>query len=187
MEIQLGEHQELIEIKINPQGFKAPLRKTIRRRNDKVDKKVKLYGAYGSNMNLEQMSHRCPKAKVIGAGILEGYKLTFRGKYKGVANIEPCKDKLVPIILWEITEDCETALDLYEGFPNLYIKKQVEVMVEGKPIKTMVYIMAGEYTNMVAAPTEYYFNVIAKGYSDNGIDLKPLQIAYSECLSELRK
>lgn len=39
---------------------------------------------------------------------------------------------------------------------------------------------------MVAAPIEYYFNVIARGYSDNGIDLKPLQIVYSECLSELR-
>ncbi len=152
-----------------------------------MDKKVKLYVAYGSNMNLEQMSHRCPKAKVVGNGMLKDYKLTFRGKYKGVANIEPCKDKSVPIVLWEITKDCETALDLYEGFPSLYIKKQVEVIVDGKTIKAMVYIMASEYTNMVAAPTEYYFNVIARGYSNNGIDLKPLQIAYSECLSELRK
>ena len=152
-----------------------------------MDKKVKLYVAYGSNMNLEQMSHRCPKAKVIGTGILEGYKITFRGKYKGVANIELCNDKLVPIVLWEITEDCEVALDLYEGYPNLYIKKEVEVIVEGKSIKAMAYIMASEYTDMVEAPTEYYFNVIARGYSDNGIDLKPLQISYSECLSELRK
>ncbi|PRR84539.1 gamma-glutamylcyclotransferase family protein [Clostridium vincentii] len=147
---------------------------------------TKLYGAYGSNMNLEQMSHRCPKAKVVGTGTLEGYKLTFRGKYKGVANIEQCKDRTVPIVLWEITEDCETALDLYEGFPNLYIKKQVEITVEGKPRKTLVYIMVRKYRDMVAPPTEYYFNAIARGYSDNGVDLKPLQIAYSECLSELR-
>lgn len=151
-----------------------------------MDKKVKLYGAYGSNMNLEQMSHRCPKAKVVGIGILKDYKLTFRGRYKGVANIEPCKDKSVPIVLWEITKDCETALDLYEGYPNLYIKKEVEVLINDKPRKAMVYIMTDEYTDIVAAPTEYYFNVIARGYSDNGIDLKPLQIAYSECLSELR-
>ena len=39
--------------------------------------KRKIYGAYGSNMNLEQMAHRCPKAKVIGSGILQDYKLTF--------------------------------------------------------------------------------------------------------------
>lgn len=151
-----------------------------------MEKIKKLYGAYGSNMNLEQMSHRCPKAKVVGTGTLEGYKLTFRGGYKGVANIEPCKDREVPIVLWEITKDCETALDLYEGFPNLYIKKEVEIMVKGKPMKTMVYNMTTKYTNMVAAPIDYYFSVIAIGYADNGIDLKPLQIAYSECLSELR-
>ncbi|MBU3100677.1 MULTISPECIES: gamma-glutamylcyclotransferase family protein [Clostridium] len=148
--------------------------------------KTNIYGAYGSNMNLDQMSHRCPKAKVIGTGTLEGYKLTFRGKYKGFANIEQCKDRQVPIVLWEITQDCETALDMYEGFPTQYIKKQVEVIVDGKLIKTMVYIMVSEYTNMVVAPTEYYFGVIARGYSDNRVDLKPLQIAYSECLSELR-
>lgn len=148
--------------------------------------KTKVYGAYGSNMNLDQMSHRCPKARVIGVGTLEGYKLTFRGKYKGFANVEQCKDSLVPIVLWEITEDCETALDMYEGFPTQYIKKQVEVVVDGKSIKTMVYVMVSEYGNMVAAPTEYYFGVVVKGYSDNGVNLKPLQIAYSECLSELR-
>lgn len=62
-----------------------------------MEKIKKLYGAYGSNMNLEQMSHRCPKAKVVGNGTLEDYKLTFRGGYKGVANIEPCKGRAVPI------------------------------------------------------------------------------------------
>lgn len=151
-----------------------------------MDKKVKLYVAYGSNMNLEQMSHRCPKAKVVGTGILKDYKLTFRGRYKGVANIEPCNDKSVPIVLWEITEECERALDLYEGYPNFYIKKDIEVTVDDESKTAMVYVMTKEYTNLVAAPTEYYFNVIARGYSDNGIDLKPLQIAYSECLSQLR-
>lgn len=189
MEMRLGEHQELLETKITAtEGNTAPLWQPeyYRRRNNRMEEKTKLYGAYGSNMNLEQMRHRCPSAKVIGTGILAGYKLTFRGRYKGVANIEPCKGKEVPIVLWEITEDCEVALDLYEGYPSLYIKKQIEVRADGKSRKAMVYIMAKEYENMVAAPTEYYFNVIARGYSDNGIDLKPLQIAYSECLSELR-
>lgn len=148
--------------------------------------KAKLYGAYGSNMNLEQMNDRCPKAMVVGTGILEGYKLTFRGRYKGVANIEPCKGRAVPIVLWEITQDCERALDLYEGYPSLYIKEEVDIKVKGKAKTAMVYIMTSEYTNMAAAPTKYYFNVIARGYSDNEVDLKPLQIAYSECLCELK-
>lgn len=147
--------------------------------------KRKIYGAYGSNMNLEQMAHRCPKAKVIGSGILKDYKLTFRGRYKGVANIEPCKGKEVQIVLWEISDECERALDIYEGYPSLYVKEDVEAIVNDKPVKTMVYIMAKEYTNMVASPTEYYFNVIVRGYSDNALDLNPLQIAYEECLADL--
>lgn len=148
--------------------------------------KTKLYGAYGSNMNIEQMSHRCPNAKVVGTGIIQGYQLTFRGKYKGVANIEPCEDKSVPVVLWSITKECERALDVYEGFPKLYIKEQIEVVVNGKVQEALFYIMSKEYTDLVAAPTSYYFNAIAKGYAANGIDLRTLQIAYSECLTQLK-
>jgi hypothetical protein len=144
---------------------------------------TKIYGAYGSNMNLEQMKKRCPNAKVIGTCILKDYKLTFRGNYRGVANIEPCDGRNIPIVLWRITSKCENALDIYEGFPTLYIKKQVKV---GKALQeVMVYIMAEEFANIPAEPTEYYFNVIARGYIDNNINIKPLQIAYSECLSEI--
>lgn len=148
--------------------------------------KKKIYGAYGSNMNLEQMSHRCPKAKVIGSGILKDYKLTFRGRYKGVANIEPCKGKEVPIVMWEISDECERALDIYEGYPSLYVKEEVKVIVDDTPVKTMVYIMAKEYTDMIAVPTEYYFNVIFKGYEDNEIEIEPLEVAYEQCLKEIK-
>ncbi|CDI50096.1 gamma-glutamylcyclotransferase family protein [Clostridium tetani] len=113
-------------------------------------------------MNLEQMNDRCPKAMAVGTGIVEGYKLTFRGIYKGVANIEPCKERSVSIVLWKIAQDCERALDLYEGYPRLYIKKEDEIKVKGKTKITMVYVMTSEYTNMAVAPTEYYFNVIAR-------------------------
>ncbi|MEG0578694.1 MAG: gamma-glutamylcyclotransferase family protein, partial [Niameybacter sp.] len=34
----------------------------------------KIYAAYGSNTNLEQMSHRCPAAKVVGTGIVKDYR-----------------------------------------------------------------------------------------------------------------
>ena len=58
-------------------------------------------------------------------------------------------------------------------------------MIDDKLVKTMVYIMAKEYTNMVAAPTEYYFNVIVRGDGDNDLDLKLLQIAYEECIEKI--
>ena len=149
--------------------------------------KTKIYAAYGSNMNLRQMAVRCPDAKVVGSGVLEDYKLTFRGIYKGVANIQPCKGKEVPIVLWEITEDCEAALDMYEGYPRLYEKKEVKVKTEGKNKKAMAYIMTADYTDKVAMPTDYYYNVIVKGYLDNGLELKYLETAKVECLKELRR
>ena len=34
---------------------------------------AKLYVAYGSNLNKEQMRYRCPTAKFVGTGIIEGY------------------------------------------------------------------------------------------------------------------
>ncbi|HCT64803.1 MAG TPA: gamma-glutamylcyclotransferase [Lachnospiraceae bacterium] len=149
--------------------------------------KTKIYAAYGSNMNIEQMRVRCPDAKVIGTGTLKDYKLTFRGTTRGVANIEKKSGSNVPIVLWEITPKCEKALDIYEGYPRLYVKQDIDVVSEKGIIKAMAYVMTPKYTKMAAQPAKYYFSVIADGYFDNGIDLKPLETAYVECLSELRK
>lgn len=41
--------------------------------------KRRLYAAYGSNMNIEQMARRCPTARVVGKGVIKGYELVFRG------------------------------------------------------------------------------------------------------------
>lgn len=146
---------------------------------------TKIYAAYGSNMNFLQMATRCPKAEVIGTGILEDYKLTFRGRFKGVANIEPCKGKSVPIVLWKITGECEENLDLYEGYPRLYEKKEIKVKVSGKVKKAMAYIMTEDYGNIPAKPIDYYYQVIAQGYAHNKLDIKPLEIAFRECLEEM--
>ena len=145
----------------------------------------RIYAAYGSNMNLEQMSQRCPAAKVIGTGIVEGFRLTFRGSSRGVANIENYPDRIVPVVLWEITETCEEALDVYEGYPNLYEKQIVEVQAEGIVQEAMVYVMIKRYRTMPALPTSYYLGTIAEGYADNGIDLDILKTAHLECIKEL--
>ena len=51
---------------------------------------AKLYVAYGSNLNKEQMRYRCPTAKFVGTGIIEGYELQFKGALHGAcATIAP--------------------------------------------------------------------------------------------------
>ena len=88
----------------------------------------RLYIAYGSNINLEQMAFRCPNSKVVGTRMIPGYELEFRG----VATIVPKEGAEVPVLLWEIDQRDEISLDRYEGFPRMYRKELFEVEVDGK-------------------------------------------------------
>ena len=84
----------------------------------------KLYFAYGSNMDLNQMAFRCPDAQALETVRLEGYRLAFRsnGGNRGVATILPDPDSHVDGVLWEISPEDERNLNFYEGFPRLYSK-----------------------------------------------------------------
>ena len=86
----------------------------------------KLYIAYGSNMDTEQMAYRCPDAKPLGVCLLRDWRLMFKGSLTGAyATIEKEKGFRVPALLWEISEADEKRLDRYEGFPNFYYKANV--------------------------------------------------------------
>ena len=88
----------------------------------------KLYFAYGSNMNLDQMAYRCPAAEAVCTAKLEGYELFFAGRPgNGVASIRPKQGGTVVGVLWKLTEACEKSLDHYEAFPALYGKETVRV------------------------------------------------------------
>ena len=143
----------------------------------------KIYGAYGSNMNLPQMAMRCPNAKVIGKGQINGYYLTFRAS--GVANVEVREEASVPVVLWEITDRCEMALDRFEGFPSFYVKKDIEVITEtGETITAMFYVMAEKYEEYPAPPQESYLDTIIDGYKQNKIPIEPLIEALKTCRNE---
>lgn len=133
----------------------------------------KLYAAYGSNLNIMQMGYRCPTAKVVGIGKILDYKLTFRG----VATIEKEAKKEVPVAVWEIKENDEKALDIYEGYSTLYRKEIIEVVMKDKVIKGMVYIMNRGIPHL---PTRKYLEVIKSGYNDVGLDLSYLKEALED-------
>lgn len=131
----------------------------------------KLYVAYGSNLNLEQMAFRCPSAEVFGKGVIKGYKLVFNG----VASIEPCEGGEVPVGVWVIDDICEKSLDRYEGYPRLYRKEVIDVyMYDGSKINGMVYIMNHGKRSL---PSKAYYDIIAKGYEEIGLDKKFLKEA----------
>ena len=138
-----------------------------------IKTKEKLYFAYGSNMNLNQMAFRCPDAEVVESVRLEGYRLAFRtnGGGNGVATILPEEGSYVDGVLWRISERDEQHLDHYEGFPFLYGKEPVTVTnQDGVRREIMAYTMNSPYKYKPPMPTVSYLEVILNGCSQNGID-----------------
>lgn len=148
----------------------------------------RLYFAYGSNINLEQMALRCPDAEVVGTAILDGYELLFRGNRSGygVATIAPQPGSQVHGLLWRLTPACEQALDVYEGYPRLYGKADLAVRtVDGNACTVMAYVMTGELWRDPAIPSALYYNGILEGYRQNGLPVKNLEAALRQARDEV--
>lgn len=141
---------------------------------------MKLYIAYGSNMNVEQMDYRCPDAKVMGVSTIPGYELVFRGANRSaVATIEPKDGANVPVVIWNISAADERSLDVYEGFPRLYVKKDFDVELNGETVKAMAYVMTPGRS--LGAPSSGYLKTISDGYARFGIDRRSLSAAARRC------
>lgn len=139
----------------------------------------KLYIAYGSNMDEKQMAFRCPDAGVTGTGVVEGYHLLFKGKLDcAYATIEPKEGCWVPVLVWEISKADERRLDRYEGYPKLYYKKEIPVLVNGERKKAMVYIM--DEKNLMNRPNCDYYQILGAAYQKYGFDNTVLNSAREE-------
>ncbi|MGI9143111.1 MAG: gamma-glutamylcyclotransferase family protein [Fluviibacter sp.] len=124
----------------------------------------RIYAAYGSNLNHEQMARRCPNAEFIGTGFLQNYRLVFRR----VADIEYAEDHKTPIGLWRVTDQCVKSLDSYEGFPRLYGRNKCQIYRgAGKYTEAFIYFMNAEGYEM---PFGGYLNSIVDGYYNCGLN-----------------
>lgn len=134
----------------------------------------KLYAAYGSNLNTEQMGYRCPTAEICGKGIIQDYRLLFKGMPDSAyLTIESCRGKKVPVLVWEIGPEDEKALDMYEGYPNFYYKKDIQVELEnGEVVTAMVYIMTDKIKDRISLnpPSRMYWDIVLEGYQSAGFD-----------------
>lgn len=116
---------------------------------------MKLYFAYGANLNLDGMKRRCPQAKPVKKFVLQNYQLAF----SGVATIQPKPGAHVHGALWLLTKDCEDNLDIFEGYPSLYRKEYLEQ----NGTYFMAYIMNRDTPQK---PSQYYLDTIAEGYRE---------------------
>jgi gamma-glutamylcyclotransferase (GGCT)/AIG2-like uncharacterized protein YtfP len=129
------------------------------------------YFAYGMNTNLNEMVFRCPDAVSLGGAVLPDHEFRF-ARHADVVYY-PGFDTLG--VLWEITDECERALDALEGFPTYYLKKTVSVVHEGEEVEAMVYYMTGDVAD--EAPSDGYLMMLYEGYAQH--DISALQIVES--------
>ncbi|MBD5513339.1 MAG: helix-turn-helix domain-containing protein [Lachnospiraceae bacterium] len=137
-----------------------------------------LYISYGSNLNIRQMSFRCPDAEAVGTGVIPDYRLTFKALgASAFATIEPCEGESVPVAVWQISRRDEAALDRYEGYPTHYTREQMDVLMDdGECIKGLVYVM--NLRAVPRLPSQGYFEAVLSGYRSFGLDEQKLYDAW---------
>jgi len=131
------------------------------------------YFAYGMNTNVAEMANRCPKAVNLGRCTLTGFELKFRLH----ADIDEVVGSEMEGVLWDITEECEQALDRLEGYPFYYDKIEV-IVIPDTPVNNNTHIRAMAYImhtkGAEEAPSTGYEDCLIEGYTANGLDVKRL-------------
>jgi hypothetical protein len=172
-------------------GLRHPSFENTRKGDKRMKNNERYYLAYGSNLNVLQMEHRCPGSEIVGKSFIEGYHLLYKGSGTGFyLTIEKMKGRMVPVAVWKITKEDEKRLDSYEGFPFFYYKKgftldvkTVDGVISGLPC--FAYIM--HETRSAGIPTVRYTQICEQGYRDFGFDPMFLKKAYSDTFREIRR
>lgn len=126
------------------------------------------YFAYGMNTNQNEMALRCPDAVSLGEAVLPDHEFRF-ARHADVIYYPGFETRGV---LWEITDECEHALDALEGFPTYYLKKTVTVDHYGEEVEAMVYYMAGDVPDEV--PSDSYLMMLYEGYAQHNISARQI-------------
>ena len=156
------------------------------------------YFAYGSNLDAAQMRARCPSAKLLGAAILDGYRLGFAGQSAawggGVATVVRDGEGRVPGLLWALSDEDLERLDRFEGATEhrakrgaqggsadrkaggvAYERRRLLVTVaDGARRRAHVYVKDAAQQSL---PTEAYFGVLWRAYRKHGFDELALAMA----------
>jgi len=128
----------------------------------------KLYFGYGSNLWLDQMARRCPESKLVGLGILQGWKWIINDR--GYANVIRSPKDLVYGLVYEISLSDEASLDRAEGVPWAYIKETMEIELQSEDnekksaVQNLVYIDKRRVEE--AQPKEEYVHRMNMGIKD---------------------
>lgn len=150
-------------------------------RDEQAERRI--YLAYGSNLNMDQMYNRCPNAEFLGTGFLQDWKLVFR---RGYLTVEPEKGCELPFALWSVNKEDEKALDRYEGYPKFYYTLDTEVRYTdmlGRESKAQAFFYRMHTKFPYEIPSWRYWETCAKGYEDCVLD----EVFLEDALKETRR
>jgi gamma-glutamylcyclotransferase (GGCT)/AIG2-like uncharacterized protein YtfP len=127
---------------------------------------VRLFAAYGSNLDPGRMRAYCPHSPLVGTGWLQGWRLTFAGEdllgYEGavctVVESETEGDRVF-VALYDIHPHDEQLLDEVEGVEaGTYRKLHVRVATLDGEETAWIYVFTGYEGGL---PTAWYLSEIA--------------------------
>jgi gamma-glutamylcyclotransferase (GGCT)/AIG2-like uncharacterized protein YtfP len=103
-----------------------------------------MYAAYGSNMDPAQMADRCPHSPQDGIGWLEGWRLTFGGEEIGwegaLATVVQDSDERVFVVLYDLSETDEAALDRWDAAATLDYYRKLQVRIATLDGETLAWL-----------------------------------------------
>ncbi|HEY3715872.1 MAG TPA: gamma-glutamylcyclotransferase [Jatrophihabitantaceae bacterium] len=139
-----------------------------------------LYGAYGSDMDPEQMLERCPHSPAAGTGWLNGWRLTFGGEDLGwqgaMVTIVEDADSTVFVALYDVSPYDYELLDRWESADTgIYRKIHVRISTLDGEVLASVYVLNAYEGGM---PTARYLGLLAEAADKAG--------APGEYVAELR-
>jgi gamma-glutamylcyclotransferase (GGCT)/AIG2-like uncharacterized protein YtfP len=131
--------------------------------------------AYGSNMDLDQMTQRCPSARFFSVARLADHRLAFTrfstNRQSGVADAVPAPGHEVWGVVYEITPQDLERLDRFEGYrpnrlphENAYNRDERELQLADREIGTsrvMVYLATRQAN--ASLPNQEYKRLIVSG------------------------
>lgn len=92
-----------------------------------------VYFAYGSNLHLAQMAHRCPESRYLGIGRLHGFR--WQINERGYANVVADEEGSVDGICYLLGREDEDILDIKEGVDSgAYEKKLLQIEIVCCPV-----------------------------------------------------
>ena len=127
--------------------------------------------AYGMNTNLQEMAERCPAAKPLCVAVLQNRRFDFRFH----ADLTYVHGSTVEGVLWSIDAQTLDILDIVEGYPFYYIRKQFYVLADGKKHLAWIYLMKDPAN--LQLPDASYWNNVVNGYKENNLNMEQLHSA----------